>query len=269
MPEKVKWGPSLRTRLVDIALEWQERYGVSPQVTSSISELDASQLLQIPAQTFAKITKDRSAVTKGFDFIWEDVRYQVKVNRPSGRPGSKVTLVPKARNYEWDKLIWILYNRHFDIEEAWIWDVGPYRQRFDAKKRLSPDDYRKGKELLPIVWGDDPIYGKDAKQKHIPSEDLTTDLIPNLPVFGELPDMNEEMHISKFCITFSGYEYWGSSEKYEEIAHGTHWETLDEMRTKLFHHQRACRHLDQPLFASNPSLMYTLIERIRDEVGQR
>ena len=57
-------------------------------------------------------------------------------------------MVPKAQNYEWDKLIWILYNTEYEIQEAWEWDVEKYKKEFDAKKRLSPDDYRQGKKLF-------------------------------------------------------------------------------------------------------------------------
>ena len=74
-------------------------------------------------------------------------RYQVKANRPSGKPGSRVTLVPKPKNYEWDYLIWILYNKGYEIEEAWQWDVTSFKQTFHQKKRLSPSDYRSGTRL--------------------------------------------------------------------------------------------------------------------------
>ena len=68
--------------------------------------------------------------------------------RPSGKPGSKVSLVPKATNYEWDQLIWILYNKEYEIQEAWLWEREAYREVFEAKKRLSPADYRMGRSLI-------------------------------------------------------------------------------------------------------------------------
>ena len=64
----------------------------------------------------------RSAVTKGYDFTHNGCRYQVKANRPSGKPGSPVTWVSKVNNYDWDKLIWILYDRNYVVQEAWEWD---------------------------------------------------------------------------------------------------------------------------------------------------
>lgn len=48
----------------------------------------------------------RTAVSRGADFTFEKTRYQVKANRPSDKPGSFVTKVAKATNYEWDKLVW-------------------------------------------------------------------------------------------------------------------------------------------------------------------
>ena len=94
--------------------------------------------------------KDKTAVSKGADFVFNNIRYQVKANRPSGKKGSFVTMVPKASNYEWDKLIWILYDKNYVIQEAWEWCVKDYILAFDNIKRLSPNHYRKGKCLYQI-----------------------------------------------------------------------------------------------------------------------
>ena len=59
---------------------------------------------------YSDYMRDKTAVAKGTDFVYRNIRYQVKANRPSGKKGSKVTMVPKASNYEWDRLIWILYD---------------------------------------------------------------------------------------------------------------------------------------------------------------
>ena len=67
--------------------------------------------------------QDKTAVAKGADFECRKIRYQVKANRPSGKPGSRVTMVPKATNYDWDRLIWILYDEKFNMLEAWEWEV--------------------------------------------------------------------------------------------------------------------------------------------------
>lgn len=96
---------------------------------------------------YSDYMKDKTAVSKGSDFAFKNIRYQVKGNRPSGKPGSKVTLVPKVKNYEWDKLVWILYDKNYVMQEAWEWTVASYKIAFDKLSRLSPDHYRKGKLL--------------------------------------------------------------------------------------------------------------------------
>jgi len=91
--------------------------------------------------------KTQTAVTKGHDFAHKEVRYQVKGNRPSGRQGSQVTLVGKASNYDWDQLIWILYNPIFEIQEAWLWEVNDYKREFSSVSLLRPNHMRKGKKI--------------------------------------------------------------------------------------------------------------------------
>ena len=137
----------LRDKLVEIALEWQERFGVAPQITTVLSEYDSAMLVGISEKEYSDYMQDKTAVQKGFDFIFNGIRYQIKANRPSGKKGSKVNKVPKATNYNWDKLIWILYDKNYVMQEAWEWDVEDYRKMFDMKKRLSPDDMQKGRKI--------------------------------------------------------------------------------------------------------------------------
>ena len=138
---------SLRNKLVDTALQWQERFGVAPSITSAISEYDAALLVGMTENEYSDYMQDKTAVSKGADFIFNKTRYQVKANRPSGKKGSFVTMVPKATNYEWDKLIWILYDKNYVMQEAWEWWVKDYQAAFDGIKRLSPNHYRNGKCL--------------------------------------------------------------------------------------------------------------------------
>ena len=138
---------NIRNLLVKIALEWENKFTVMPQITSAISEYDAAQLLGCDDQTYSKIMKGQTAVTKGYDFIYNDIKYQIKGNRPSGKPGSKITRGPKATNYEWDFLIWIVYDTQFNIQEVWKFKVDGYKELFDKKNRLSPHDMRKGERL--------------------------------------------------------------------------------------------------------------------------
>ena len=53
-----------------------------------------------------------------------------------------------AANYEWDVLIWIRYDRNYAMQEAWQWDVEPYKKEFHDKKRISLGDIRHGRRLF-------------------------------------------------------------------------------------------------------------------------
>ena len=119
MEEKIK----LRDKLADIALQWQASFGVAPSITSSISEYDAAMLVGMSEKEYSDYMRDKTAVAKGTDFVYRNIKYQVKANRPSGKKGSFVTKVPKASNYLWDKLIWILYDKNYMMQEAWEWNV--------------------------------------------------------------------------------------------------------------------------------------------------
>ena len=132
-----------------IALEWEAAFGVAPQITAAISEYDAARLVGHSESSYSQDCIGRTAVSRGSDFSWCGVRYQVKANRPSGKPGSPVTKVAKVSNYDWDKLIWLLYDRHYVLQEAWEWDVAAYREAFHAQAHVRPPDMRRGRRLYP------------------------------------------------------------------------------------------------------------------------
>lgn len=115
----------LRGRLVDIALDWERAYGVAPAITSALAEYDAARLVSMSDADSAD-RANQTAVTRGLDFRFRGLGYQVKANRPSGRPGSFVTIVAAAKNYEWDRLIWLLYDSRYRVVEAWLWNVAHY-----------------------------------------------------------------------------------------------------------------------------------------------
>jgi len=139
---------SLRSELVRVALHWQEQFGVAPSITSAISEYDAATLVGMNEMSYSRDCSSRTAVTRGCDFRYNGIRYQVKANRPSGKSGSFVTLVGKASNFDWDKLIWILYDKFFQMQEAWQWDVADYRKAFEDQTRLSPTGHEKRSTAL-------------------------------------------------------------------------------------------------------------------------
>jgi len=137
----------LRAKLVDVALEWERSYGNAPAVTSAISEFDAAMLLGLTPADYSIAMQGSTAVQRGVDFKHQGKRYQVKACRPSGKKGSFVTRVPKPSNYDWDILIWILYNPKYEIQEAWQWDMEPFRASLDHLTRLSPAHLRQGKKI--------------------------------------------------------------------------------------------------------------------------
>jgi hypothetical protein len=138
---------SLRVSLVDIALQWERTFGNAPSITSALSEFDAAALLGCSVEEYSECMRGSTTVRRGYDFIFRGQRYQVKGNRPSGKRGSAVTWVPKATNYEWDFLVWVLYDQGYKIQEAWQWEVGAYMKQFDAITRLSPAHLRLGTRL--------------------------------------------------------------------------------------------------------------------------
>lgn len=97
----------------------------------------------------AEAIGDASAVRRGYDFTWEGLRYQVKANRPSGRRGSPVTKCAKATNYDFDVLLWLLYDPAFVLQEAWRWNVGPYREVCGPLVHVRPQHMRQGQRLAP------------------------------------------------------------------------------------------------------------------------
>jgi hypothetical protein len=140
----------IRSRLVAIALEWQELFGVAPSITNAISELDAALLVGMTVENYRLDCANRTAVTRGYDFMDAKCRYQIKANRPSGKPGSFVTIVGKPKNFDWDKLIWVLYDENYVMQEAWEWTMDNYRTQFEFTNRLSPAHMRQGLRLYPM-----------------------------------------------------------------------------------------------------------------------
>jgi len=138
----------LRQKLVQLALEWQRKYGVAPHITPVISEYDAAKIVGMSDEKYSNYMQDKTAVSRGHDFIHEGVRYQIKAHRPSGKRGSIITNAGKARNYEWDRLIWIRYDTEYEIQEAWSWDRDEYIIEFDSVNRISPENMRKGRRVV-------------------------------------------------------------------------------------------------------------------------
>ena len=141
--------------LVEVALEWEDYFGVGPSITSAISEWDAARLVGMSEEEYCEDRRRHGAVRRDVDFSFKGIRYQVTANRPSGKKGSKVTLVKQKtetlRPFGWDRLIWILYDRLYVIQEAREFTAEEYRREFCNATRLSPDDMRKGHPPVPLA----------------------------------------------------------------------------------------------------------------------
>lgn len=127
-----------RTILVETALSWEKRYGVMPAITSAVSEYDAARMIGISGKEIERIFQTQTAVTRGYDFIWNDVKYQIKANRPSGKKGSIVTMISKPRNYDWDNLIWLLYDKEFNVMEGLLFSQQNFKSEFDTLNIVRP-----------------------------------------------------------------------------------------------------------------------------------
>lgn len=138
----------LGDRLVGVALDREQRFGVAPQITSSIAEYDAARLVGHTDDSYSTDRAGRTAVTRGSDFTHLGIRYQVKANRPSGKPGARVTLVAKARSFDWDRLIWLFYDRTYQLQEAWEWRCADNRTATAPLRLVSPPDVRRGRNFV-------------------------------------------------------------------------------------------------------------------------
>jgi hypothetical protein len=140
----------LRDRLVETAIEWQEKYGVSPRVspiiTPAIAEYDAARIIGISEEEYAELERDRHLA---FNFIYKGKRYRTRGSRQkslSERPEGTV-IYEKPKDFEWDCFIFILYRKSYVIEEAWLWEVASYKEFFYQNDKMSFSDMRQGKYL--------------------------------------------------------------------------------------------------------------------------
>lgn len=149
----------LRQGLVELALDWEAYFGVLPRITDAISELDAAFLVGMTEAEYCAGGAGKTAVTKGRDFYFNGLRYQVTANRPSGKPGSPVTKASLKKpdrytgEFGWDRLMWLLYDRLFILQEAWEFTAKEYRDLFSDSTRVGPREMRKGRCLYPSGRG--------------------------------------------------------------------------------------------------------------------
>ncbi len=112
----------LRRQLIEGALKWKDRYKVIPDIVGAIGELDASLMLGHSLMDLRGVFF--SHTNEGFDFIVDNVKYQVKSTRndPEARKSkSKRSRIDKIDpTLPFDRLIWIEYDATFTIIQAKI-----------------------------------------------------------------------------------------------------------------------------------------------------
>ena len=145
--------PSLRDQLVNSTLEWREKYGNAPTITQSISEYDAARLIGMSEEEYSERTIDSR---RRFNFIYKKRRYQVHGTRQFSQLPESVAIEKKTIKHGCNYFIRVLYNKSYEIQEAWLWDInsvnGPdtgkgLKQYFESNDRMTFADLRLGKCL--------------------------------------------------------------------------------------------------------------------------
>lgn len=140
---------TIRDELVQTVLKWEEKFGFFPGqagITAAVSEYDAAiEILKLSENQYSNSIAGRGPVGRGYDFVFEMKKIQVKANRPGGRPGDTVWNVgPKLKTNGWDRLIYILYDRYYVRQEVYQFDCNTYEEMFSNRTSLRLDDMRRG-----------------------------------------------------------------------------------------------------------------------------
>jgi len=150
---------TMKDKLVKLALEWEDKFGVAPRITASISEYDAAMVTGMTEDEYSQEMQDKTAVGEGYDFEYNKLKYQVKGSRPSKKrekehPKDPVTKVGKAAieykdvSKPWDKLIWVLYDKKFEPQGAWEWDFDDYKREITPLEYVRPGHMKRGKQII-------------------------------------------------------------------------------------------------------------------------
>lgn len=138
-----------REKFLLAAMEWQDKYGLSPVNLLVLATVDAALLVGMQAEAFAYFMQEKgSTPAMKMDFIHEEVRYLVKTSRqynPMGRP--VVQYVSKAQHRDWDYIVFILYDAEYSIIGAWKISAHEYLQKCDGLEKLKSEDYQIGNKI--------------------------------------------------------------------------------------------------------------------------
>jgi len=141
-----------RDQLVQIILKWEDLFGFFPGqagITAAISEYDAAiNILKHSETEYKASIKHRTAVSRRFDFEFNNEKFQVKANRPGRHRGATVRNAgKKVKTDGWDILIYILYDEDYKIQEAYQFDSETYERKFSDRTSLRLEDMREGENL--------------------------------------------------------------------------------------------------------------------------
>ena len=143
---------TIRDQLVQMILKWEYLFGFFPGqagITAAISEYDAAiKILKHSETEYKASIAGRVAVSRGYDFIFNNKRIQVKANRPGRHRGATVwNAGKKVKTDGWDTLIYILYDEDYEIQEAYQFDSETYERKFSDRTSLRLEDMREGENL--------------------------------------------------------------------------------------------------------------------------
>ena len=141
-----------REQLISQSLAWESAFGKSPSITGELGEIDAIFSLGFLTPETLRKRRSASAVKSKSDFEVNGLRYQVKANRPSGRPGSKVTKIGVPKPDGWDELLWVLYNKDYRVQEFWKIDHRTFWQALGGNKHLRPKIIRDSGIRLSVPF---------------------------------------------------------------------------------------------------------------------
>lgn len=200
---------TVRDQLVQTLSKWEERFGFFPGqagITAAVSEYDAAMMLGHNEDEYIASITGRGPVGRGYDFVFNSKKIQVKANRPSRRPGAAVwNAGPRVNTDGWDILIYILYDEDYVIQEAYQFDSDTYENMFANRTSLRLEDMRKGENLLNISLNREGNEMDDSTQAIIrcavsPSNVRVTDHLTEPPSYGVymLPDNCETTRRYRF-----------------------------------------------------------------------
>lgn len=121
---------TFRETLVNLALDWHCPPGLTPGASYSVARYDAALLAGLPEPACR-------AAALGAGFSREGLRYEVIASRDPDP-----ARLPRLRPPSGDRLIWLAYDRHYALLEAWECDAA------GLPRPLTADALRAGRNLL-------------------------------------------------------------------------------------------------------------------------